>query len=142
MSVDRHVLAVVATASILLASCAAPVAQSGGAPAGQPGGPAPPAGSNPAGRPTQLNMDEIFPPGEGRELVLQYCTNCHTITPIALARETPEWWANHRTQHRPRVVGLSDQQADLIWSYLTKNFNPDRPVPDLPKELLDTWTSY
>jgi mono/diheme cytochrome c family protein len=91
---------------------------------------------------TKINIDEIFPPDEGRDLVLQNCVNCHTIVPIALARMSPGEWATHRQNHRPRVGGISDAEADRLWAYLTKHFGPDHQVPNLPQELLDTWTSY
>lgn len=87
-------------------------------------------------------MDKIFPPGEGREVVLQNCTNCHTFVPIALARNTPDEWWSHRTQHRQRVPGLTDAQVDTLYGYLTTNFAPGRPLPELPEDLLQTWTSY
>ena len=90
----------------------------------------------------KVNIDEIFPPDEGRDLVLSNCTNCHTIVPIALARKTPDEWVSHRTQHRQRVGGISDADADRLWAYLTKNFAPGRPIPQLPEDLLKTWTAY
>ncbi len=37
---------------------------------------------------------------------------------------------------------MSDQDYKMVYDYLAKYFNPDRPVPVLPKELLDTWTDY
>jgi hypothetical protein len=74
--------------------------------------------------------------------VLNNCVNCHTIVPIALARKTPDEWVSHRTQHRQRVGGLSDADADRLWGYLTRNFYPGRPIPQLPDDLLQTWTSY
>ncbi len=90
----------------------------------------------------KLDMDKIFPPGDGRDLVLLNCTNCHTFVPIALARKTPDEWRSHRTQHRDRVPGLTDAQVDIVYAYLTTNFAPGRPLPELPEDLLRTWTSY
>jgi hypothetical protein len=95
-----------------------------------------------AGGVEKVNIDEIFPPDDGRELVLNNCVNCHTIVPIALARKTPDEWVSHRTQHRQRVGGISDADADRLWAYLTKNFAPGRPIPQLPEDLLKTWTAY
>ena len=90
----------------------------------------------------RLDMDKIFPPGEGRELILQNCTNCHTFVPIALARNAPNEWRSQRTQHRQRVPGLTDAQVDIMYGYLIKNNAPGRPLPELPEDLLRTWTSY
>jgi mono/diheme cytochrome c family protein len=104
--------------------------------------PAPAAASSGAKPATKVNIDAIFPPDTGRELVLQNCVNCHTIAPIALAQMTPGEWSRHRQDHRPRVGAISDAEADVLWAYLVKHFGPDHQVPTLPQELLDTWTSY
>ncbi len=94
------------------------------------------------GQSAKLNMDEIFPPGPGRSLVLNNCTSCHTITPIVMVqmtREARERWAR---DHKERVPSLSDPDFKTVTEYLIENFNPSKPVPQLPKELLDSWTSY
>jgi mono/diheme cytochrome c family protein len=103
---------------------------------------APATGGQTSSGATRVNIDEIFPPDEGRDIILQNCVNCHTIAPIALARMTSGEWSRHRLDHRQRVSGISDAEADLVWAYLAKHLGPDRPIPQLPKELLDTWTSY
>lgn len=127
----------------LISSCGAPAAAPSGTAPKAGGGSQPAVGAGGGPTVTRLNMDEIFPPGHpGRELVLQNCVNCHTITPIALARRTQGEWATHRLDHRQRVGALTDAEADLIWDYLVKEFAPGRPIPDLPEELLRTWTSY
>jgi hypothetical protein len=95
-----------------------------------------------AGKSGKLDMDKIFPPGPGRNLVLNDCTNCHTITPIVvvqMTREARERWAR---DHRQRVYAMTDEDYKILTEYLIKNFSPGKPIPQLPKELLDTWTSY
>lgn len=87
-------------------------------------------------------MDEIFPPGPGRDLALNNCTSCHNITPIVTLQMTKDAWARNATEHRERVVALSDADFAALYEYLVANFNPDTPVPRLPQELLDQWTSY
>jgi len=97
----------------------------------------------PAGRSPRLDRDKIFPPtGPGRNLVLNNCANCHTITPIVviqMTRPARERWAR---DHRDRVGALTDQEFKLITEYLLKHFSPGQPIPQLPQELLDTWTNY
>ena len=53
---------------------------------------------------------------------------------------TKEAWERNSRDHRDRVKALSDDDFKILYEYLVANFNPDRPVPTLPKELLDTWT--
>jgi hypothetical protein len=101
---------------------------------------APPAATSSA--PTRLNMDELFPPGEGRDLVLNNCQSCHNFAPILTLQMDAQQWDRNRNDHRERVSQVSDADVQKMYDYLKKTFNPDRPVPTLPKEMLDSWTSY
>jgi hypothetical protein len=90
----------------------------------------------------KVNIDEIFPSGQGRDLLLNNCTGCHTFVPIVVLQMTREAWERNSRDHRGRVAALSDADFKTLYDYLIANFNPNRPVPKLPRELLDTWTSY
>jgi mono/diheme cytochrome c family protein len=90
----------------------------------------------------KVNIDEIFPPGEGRDLVLNNCQNCHTFVPIVVLQMEEAAWTRNSIDHRERVTQVSDEDFKTLYAYLKANFHPGRPVPTLPKELLDTWTSY
>lgn len=105
-----------------------------------------PAADNPppatSSTPTKLNMDELFPPGAGRELVLNNCQTCHNFVPILTLQMDTQQWDRNRTDHRERVSQLSDAEVESLYGYLKKTFTPERPVPTLPKEMLESWTSY
>jgi mono/diheme cytochrome c family protein len=90
----------------------------------------------------KLDLTKIFPPGQGRELVLGNCQNCHTFAPIVLLQMDKEAWHRNSLDHRERVTTLSEEEFAIVYSYLTANFGPDHPVPQLPKEFLKSWTSY
>jgi mono/diheme cytochrome c family protein len=92
--------------------------------------------------PNKVNVEEIFPPGRGRELLLNNCQNCHTFVPIVVLRMGNEAWQRNSLDHRDRVRSLTDEEFRTLYEYLAANFNPDHPVPTLPKELLQTWTAY
>jgi cytochrome c5 len=91
---------------------------------------------------TKVDIDAIFPAGEGRDLVLNNCQNCHTFVPIVVLQMDKEAWHRNSLDHRDRVTTLSDDEFKTLYDYLATNFHPGRPVPPLPKELLETWTSY
>jgi mono/diheme cytochrome c family protein len=137
LNLGRVLLAVSAVA--MLTACG------GGAPAGGPGQSAPAAAGN--GKTTagagasKVNMEEIFPAGAGRDLVLNNCQNCHTFVPIVVLQMEEEAWTRSSLDHRQRV-NVSDEEFKTIYTYLKANFNPNRPVPTLPKELLESWTTY
>ena len=90
----------------------------------------------------KVNLDEIFPPGDGRDLVLNNCQNCHTFVPIVVLQMDSDAWTRNSIDHRERVTSLTDEEFKTLYTYLRANFHPGRPVPTLPKALLDTWTSY
>jgi hypothetical protein len=90
---------------------------------------------------SKVNMDELFPPGAGRDLVLNNCQNCHTFVPIVVLQMDEEAWTRSSLDHRQRV-NVNDDEFKTIYTYLKANFNPNRPVPKLPKELLESWTTY
>ncbi len=94
------------------------------------------------GAPAKLDMDAIFPPGPGREAVLDNCTSCHTFVPLVVLQYTQAQWDLSARNHRDRVPRMSDADFKAGYDYLAKHFNPDHPVPVLPKYLLDTWTDY
>lgn len=120
---------------------AAPAA--GGSPANTAAPAAPGGGSTTAGaNASKVNMDEIFPAGAGRDLVLNNCQNCHTFVPIVILQMDDEAWTRSSLDHRGRVTSLSDDEFKTLYTYLKANFNPNRPVPTLPKELLESWTTY
>ena len=90
----------------------------------------------------RLDMDAIFPSGPGRDLLLNNCQNCHTFVPIVVLQMDRDGWYRNSLDHRERVTNLTDVEFKTLYEYLAANFNPDRPVPELPKELLESWTSY
>jgi len=100
------------------------------------------AGTADAGAVTRVDMNAIFPQGDGRDLVLNNCQNCHTFVPIVVLQMDAAGWTRSSVDHRARVSSLSDGEFERIYTYLKANFNPQRPVPRLPPELLESWTSY
>ncbi len=98
-----------------------------------------PAASNATGK---LDIDKLLPPAPGRELVLQYCVNCHNIAPIALAHKTKDEWTYLFYVDHVNRAPISKADMDAIFNYFVTNYPPDRKIPDLPPELLQDWTSY
>ena len=125
---------VIATVFLVLAGCSVP--------ASSPASAQPAKTASADKQAAKVNIDEIFPSGRGRDLLLNNCTGCHTFVPIVVLQMTKEAWERNSRDHRGRVAALSDADFKALYEYLIANFNPDQPVPKLPKELLDTWTSY
>jgi mono/diheme cytochrome c family protein len=92
--------------------------------------------------PNTVDMAKLFPPGDGRDLVLSSCQNCHTFVPIVILQLDQSGWRRSSLEHRERVATLTDDQFKQVYAYLTENFGPHRPVPELPPDLLKSWTTY
>ncbi|MDE0101426.1 MAG: hypothetical protein OXN89_03520 [Bryobacterales bacterium] len=89
-----------------------------------------------------FNIRDLFPDGEGRELVFNNCQSCHVLVPILVLSMDESAWSSNALEHRERVEGLSDEEFQTLYSYLAASFPPNRPRPQLPPALLDTWTTY
>ena len=102
-----------------------------------------------------VDLDQVFrcsstdEPGkakclEARNLITNNCTVCHTFVPIVMQQFDANGWTGLLDRHvsNGRVDQLSPEQVATIYDYLSANFNGELPPPDLPPELLETWTSY
>jgi mono/diheme cytochrome c family protein len=77
-----------------------------------------------------------------RSLILNNCTACHTFVPIVLQQFDAGGWRGLLDRHRDRVEHLPDADVEAVHQYLTANFNEEFEPPELPPELLATWTAY
>ncbi len=94
-----------------------------------------------SGGQVQVDLNKIFPPGTGRDLVLENCLACHTFVRIVTGQRDAQGWAVVKREMRPDVRNLSDQEVDTLFAYLEANFNNTKSVPSLPDWLLqaDPW---
>jgi len=140
----RWFLVVLLVSAVLVASCAGPGAQSAGptsVPATATAMPATatsvPATAAPSGGPAKLNLDEIFPPGEGKDLIMNNCGSCHSWVCAVILQRSAEHWETARAAHLGLTAALSEEQIDTLWAYLAENFNDTKPEPSLPKQFRD-----
>ena len=105
----------------------------------------------PAAAQEQLDMNAIMPCGTAdfagkqtaeqcdaaRDAFMQNCTSCHSFVPIVLLQKDEAGWDATLSQHRSLAPEISRSDFDLIAQFLKDHFRPDRPVPHLPKALID-----
>jgi hypothetical protein len=61
----------------------------------------------------------------GKELVLEACTACHTLDRVRIQRLTREEWRQEIAGMLSEGVPLSDDEIDLVVTYLAEHFGPD-----------------
>ena len=77
------------------------------------------AGSGGSAESIKVNLDEIFPQGPGRDLVLENCQNCHTFVPIVVLQMDKDAWHRNSLDHRERVTTLTDEQFKTVYKTRT-----------------------
>ena len=81
--------------------------------------------------PAQKAKDEgwsrLLPPGDGRQAVLESCTNCHNLRVVVNARLSRAAWAKDVNDMIQRGAPLFPEEIDPIIAYLSKAFGPDVP---------------
>jgi cytochrome c5 len=84
-----------------------------------------------------FNVGSIFPPGEGRELVLSTCGACHSVVCSTRGQRTAERWDSIRASHQDKLTGQSAPNVATMFAYLKQNFNETKPEPKVPAELAE-----
>jgi mono/diheme cytochrome c family protein len=135
-------LAVMVTALVVTIACEAnapgnnssqtsPASAQSGAPAAKPAAPAAQAAA-PAG-PEPANVAEIFPAGQGRDVVLNNCGSCHNLACSAIGQRTAARWDSLRDSHKDKIT---DADAVAAFTYLKSHFNDANPEPKVPPKFL------
>jgi len=70
----------------------------------------------------QVNLPE----GEGRELVMRVCTQCHGVDHVVRFRLSKEKWTKEVDDMADRGAQGTDEQFARIVAYLAKNFGPEK----------------
>ncbi len=65
-----------------------------------------------------------LPEGHGKDVVMRACVKCHNLKVITTKRASEEEWATSVDNMINRGAELSDDEADEVINYLSKNFGP------------------
>lgn len=79
---------------------------------------------------------DLFPEGEGRELVLNNCASCHAVACAAMGQRPPARWNNIRESHREHIPSMSEEDLNTVFAYLQENFDDTQPEPEIPAAFL------
>jgi len=120
-------LAVIVLSGFLLAACGK---------SAPPSSAAVQAASSKPGSSQPFTVAGVFPPGEGRDLVLNTCGSCHPVVCTARGQHTAERWDNIQKDHKDKLTNVTGAQLNAMFSYLKENFNDKKPEPQVPAEFL------
>ena len=69
-----------------------------------------------------------LPEGEGKEVIQQECTSCHTADRIAGQKKSKSDWQDTVERMMGKGAGLSSKEYDVLIAYLVKNFSKEDPA--------------
>lgn len=96
--------------------------------------PASPAGAGAIPSAAPATIADLFPPGTGRDAVLNNCGSCHNLACSAIGQRTTPRWDALRESHKERG---SDADLGIAFTYLKANFNDSKPEPKVPPMFLE-----
>ena len=92
--------------------------------------------STPPPPPAPFAIADIFPPGAGREMVLDTCGSCHPVVCCARGQRTADRWDSIHNGHKDKLSGRPAADLVAMFTYLKTNFNETKPEPQVPPEFL------
>jgi virginiamycin B lyase len=80
---------------------------------------------------------QLFPEAKGKALIQQHCGTCHLFQSrfASVTRDQDGWRDRVEYMRTSMKVGLKDQEADDIASYLATLFGPDTVLPKSPSDM-------
>ena len=87
-----------------------------------------------ASSPAPTTVADLFPPGAGRDPVLNNCGSCHNLACSTIGQRTNARWDSLKESHRDNVPGAD---LDVVFAYLKANFNDSKPEPKVPPKFLE-----
>jgi hypothetical protein len=77
---------------------------------------------------------DVFPPGPGRDQVLNSCGSCHNVACAAIGQRNAQRWDALREGHKEHMQGTDLAE---VFAYLKAHFDDTRPAPVVPARFLE-----
>lgn len=84
--------------------------------------------------PMPATVADLFPPGPGREPVLNNCGSCHNLACSTIGQRMASRWDALKESHKEKA---SDADLDATFAYLKANFDDSKPEPKVPPRFLE-----
>jgi cytochrome c5 len=83
-------------------------------------------------------VPQELPDGEGKKLVEERCTSCHSLKPVISLKQNQAAWKELVVKMVGYGAQLDDKEVDVATEYLTKHFGPESSAatakPESPEE--------
>ena len=89
-----------------------------------------PQGQEPRESDKPILPESYLPDGQGRDLILQSCVQCHDLRNTVSQRKTAAGWKRTVDEMIWRGAPLMVDEAETVTKYLASPFGTDKPVPD------------
>ncbi|MGY8813817.1 MAG: c-type cytochrome [Gammaproteobacteria bacterium] len=83
---------------------------------------------------------DILPDGEGRDIVEDVCSSCHSLLNITDSKRTPAQWQYVVSQMISQGAPLEEYEIETVVSYLSKNFGKDTMRNDVEPDTMKSDT--
>jgi competence protein ComEA len=78
---------------------------------------------------------QYLPVGEGREIILKACVQCHDLKNTVSQRKSEEGWRRTVNEMIWRGTPLVGDEAETVIKYLSRSLGPDKAEPGLVKKI-------
>ena len=78
--------------------------------------------------------ENYLPAGEGRNLILQACVQCHDLRNTVSQRKSAAGWKRTVDEMIWRGAPLMTDEAETVTKYIAASFGPDKPIPEELKQ--------
>ena len=82
-------------------------------------------------------ISDLFPEGEGKDIVLNNCASCHAVACAAIGQRPANRWEDLAQAHAEHVPSLSDAERQTAFAYLASHFSDQQPEPNVPPQFLE-----
>ena len=72
-----------------------------------------------------MAVPQELPEGEGKKLVEERCTSCHSLKPVVSLKQSQRAWKELVVKMVGYGAQLDDKEVDVATEYLTKHFGPE-----------------
>ena len=85
-----------------------------------------------------MAVPQELPEGEGKKLLEERCTGCHSLKPVVSLKQSQGAWKELVVKMVGYGAQLDDKEVDVATEYLTKHFGPESSAaaakPDTAEE--------